>query len=433
MERDGFKRRKSGKFKRIVFLLVVSLPVLLYGQDELEQRRKNVFYSDEYEFIKDIKDNKSFKDVDRYYAKDKNYVYYKYVCNIGSGRPVYAEMYFLIKDADPKTFKVMKNKNFSYDQHNVYYQGVVLPDADLKTFKPFSSTKYSKDAKHIYFENKKLDGADINSFTIVSDKNFDYYDYAYDKNYLYFHHDRTKIDIETFIKCPKLMDKNASYSFGSAKGKKVIGVSVHNKIDRVMSPITENKTDLIKDMMDEGTFQEINKYYAKDSRHVYFNHIRIEIEPRVPLSRYVETYFVIEGADPETFRLLTNDNIFSVDKNLAFYKGFAIDSASSQGFTPFGELYSKDNYNVYYKNRKLEGADLHTFTVVYCYNDVAAYNDYAYDKNYLYSGNTKMKIDIETFVVDHQTKRCKDKNYHYSTTHSTIRIRERKEGNVKRE
>lgn len=414
------------KIQKVILLLVVSFPVLLYGQDELEQRRYIVFSSDKYEFIKDIKDNKSFKEIGSRYAKDKNHVYFKYRRNIGSyvSRPVYAEIYFLIKDADPKTFEVMKNNNFSYDRHNVYYQGVVLPDADLKTFKPVSSTRYSKDANNIYFENKKINGADIGSFTIVSDEDFDYYDYAYDKNYLYFHYDKVEIDIDTFVKRPDLMDKNASYSFGSdSGGKERISVRAHDKIDRVMSPITENKTDLIKDLMDEDTFREINKYYAKDSRHVYFNHIRIEIEPRVPLSRYVETYFVIDGADPETFNPLTNDITFSADKNFVYYKGFAIDGASPQSFIPLGELYSKDNNGAYRENRKLEGADPQTFTVVEMYLDP----DYAYDKNYLYCGSTKRKIDFETFVVDHQTKRCMDKNYHYTMTHNTIRTRERKE------
>jgi|GEM_PF-2880073 len=397
-----------------------------FGQDPSASRSFFPGGPDKFYIIKDIMHKRSFRKIGKFYAKDKNHAYFNYVRDIGSSQAVIVETYYLIEGADPETFKVMKTEDFSHDKNHVFHEGFLIEAADVKSFQPLNSS-YSKDNKHVFFGNTIIDGADLSSFK-VNGKYF--YGYAYDKNYLYFHNDRVEIDIETFIIEPNPMDKNASYSFGTSKtdGKAKIGVRVHDKVRRQMSPITENKTDLIKDIMDENTFQEINKYYAKDSRHVYFNHIRIESEPRVPLSRFVETYFVIDGADPETFRLIDKDNIFSVDKNFAYYKGAPIDSVSSQGFTPLGKLYSKDNNGAYYENRKLDGADPHEFTVVYWYSDDAWYNDYAYDKNYLYSGNEKRKIDFETFVVDPQTKRCKDKNYHYDTSGRMIRTRERKDG-----
>ena len=97
-------------------------------------------------YIKDIMDKKSFQKIGHYYAKDKNHVYCNFQVNettashaetpVGHRRKFVSSVpqYFLIKGADPKTFKVMENPEFSHDENHVYYVGFLIEGADVKSF-----------------------------------------------------------------------------------------------------------------------------------------------------------------------------------------------------------------------------------------------------------------------------------------------------------
>lgn len=177
----------------MAFLLMSS--ITSFCQNPRLSRKSSVLLTDKFTFIKDMMDENSFRKIDKSYAKDKNYVYYINICDVGSAFEVLVETYYLIENADPKTFKVMKNKSFSRDKNHAYFEGFLIQGADPQTLQPLSMY-YSKDNNHVFFKETKIDGVDLSSFRLIGDG---FYGGAYDKNYLYYYHCKEKIDIETFV------------------------------------------------------------------------------------------------------------------------------------------------------------------------------------------------------------------------------------------
>ena len=100
---------------------------------------------------------------------------------------VYADAY-LIDNSDPKSFVQVKDY-FWKDKNNVYllqygFENVILPGADPSTFEVFENYDWSRDAKHVYF---KFDTVNIKNPIefIAIDK-----DWGKDKNYYYHNQDR---------------------------------------------------------------------------------------------------------------------------------------------------------------------------------------------------------------------------------------------------
>ena len=89
----------------------------------------------------------------------ENKVYYTY-WNEGNG-----SNWVLVKDADAKTFKEIKDHpKYSIDKRHVYYKDKILRDADPETFIAILDY-YGKDKYFAYEGAMKIIGVDADSFT----------------------------------------------------------------------------------------------------------------------------------------------------------------------------------------------------------------------------------------------------------------------------
>ena len=206
----------------------------------------------------------------------------------------------------------------------------------------------------------------------------------------------------SFAQCPK---PQREWFYFPAKQP----VLIDGKIEFI-----KEEYDFIKEIMDENSFQKITRTYYKDKNHVYFKYIRDICSSRPCL---VETFHLIEDADPQTFKVLKYSEFeiwkeselypYSYDKSRVYYDGFPIENANPKTFKPLNSIYSTDGERVFYKNCEIESVDLQTFKV-----SGDGYYSFAYDKHFLYFHYQKEKIDIETFeVFADRGSRCSDKRY----------------------
>lgn len=124
------------------------------------------------------------------------------------------------------------------------------------------------------------------------------------------------------------------------------------------------------DGADSDTFKVLGDYYAKDKNSAYCD--RKKMDPSV---------------DINSFQSL--DYNYAKDKNSVYKHGLKIDR-DVDSFIIINSMYSKDNLGVYFEAdfvplEKIEGADPHTFEVVYQKNSNGyIINEYAKDKNNVY-------------------------------------------------
>ena len=105
----------------------------------------------------------------------------------------------------------------------------------------------------------------------------------------------------------------------------------------------------------------------------------------------------IEGADLPTFQRI-DEYIYSKDKNNIYFRGKKISGVDKETFEKIDKYnYSKDKNNIYYDDKKIEGVDKNTFELTYDFGSVVN-GYYSKDKNNVYYENKKLKgIDVKTF------------------------------------
>ena len=133
-----------------------------------EQKNHKIYYR-EIE-VKDA-DYNSFEEIDIYYGKDKNYVYY---------------MGEKIDEIDSNTFKNFSFPFYIMDKNGIYYQENFnkykkIENIDISSFEILDS-HYSKDKDTVYCKDIILKEADVKSFKII-ENNFTFD--AEDKNNYY--------------------------------------------------------------------------------------------------------------------------------------------------------------------------------------------------------------------------------------------------------
>ena len=206
-----------------------------------------------------------------------------------------------------------------------------------------------------------------------------------------------KIDKETFqeISAVYSKDKNGVYVIENRGWKKLEG-------------------------LDPVTFEIINisgsaRQYLKDKNGVYSidgdsDNLVLEKLPYDPQTYEVinqlysrdknNIYYdnkKIEGADLPTFQRI-DEYIYSKDKNNIYFRGKKISGVDKDTFEKIDKYnYSKDKNNIYYDDKKIEGVDKNTFELTYDFGSVV--NEYySKDKNNVYYENKKLKgIDVKTF------------------------------------
>jgi len=233
---------------------------------------------------------------------------------------------FLVKDADPKTFKIFNKKGYAKDDKTVFYQGEGIPGADTATFR-YLGGDYAKDKHMVYFKGVCVPSADSDSFKYLKGN------HARDKNRGYFA--GTGIDVSTGISFTRLTAYYSTDGFDvfykteplhikSVNGfRPVFGNNEDNLfLGKVLSWFFTNETQEQSMWITDGyyyykdqykvpseNYKNIilyrNEYIAKDREWVYIKDRKLNFD------EYGNK--IIDTIDPETFSILESD---SYDKKI---------------------------------------------------------------------------------------------------------------------
>lgn len=188
-------------------------------------------------------DPSTYKRLNKTYTLDVNHVYYRF--NV---------TYEILEGADPSTFKVLSD-DYAADMHHVWFNGnmiegaepatFVAPDGDISAV----ADAIAHDAHDYYMGDQPLHVANMGSFRRI------------DSNWA--------------------LDSLQVYYIG------IFG----DRYDRAVSA------------GDYRTFKVLNKFYAVDSKCVYYKNN------------------IVEGADPASFAVLKGEDLYGQDKHHVYYEG----------------------------------------------------------------------------------------------------------------
>ena len=134
-----------------LFAVVLCFPVKSYAITRYIINNGKVYYQRlKYRDEMTEADTPTFKNLDYFYAKDKNNVYYE-----GDKLP----------GVDPLTFRIL-DYSYTKDKDKVYYYRTALANVDPATFK-ILDIDYTKDKNSVYYAGKKIDGANPADFKIL--------------------------------------------------------------------------------------------------------------------------------------------------------------------------------------------------------------------------------------------------------------------------
>lgn len=351
----------------------------------------------------------SFKIIDGFYSKDKNFVYHSDQ-KIRSTKEKLSEVLPYDEQtsqnemisADPATFKVL-GPAYSADKNYIYYGSSLLRNADRRGFEDLTKDEggsgiyvvgaYGKDGRKVFRGDYMLTNADSKTFEVLSSS------YQRDKNNLY-HYGRAvaypDLDPPSFqlLEGPYAKDKNQAYwllELNNAAGMNAIkGVDVE-------------------------TFIALDSFYSKDIRAVYYN---------LGMGNAGASQAVIVGALPKSFFLLKDG--FAKDAEHIYCIGMELTGVSTTTFTVLSNAYSRDAATVYYGCAPLVGADPSTFEILgsgYARDMDAVYRDgkrlaginpakfRAFDSAYFTDGEKVYYVDHVVDGADFATFAIAEKHY----------------------
>ncbi len=219
------------------------------------------------------------------------------------------------------------------DKLSVWYKHYKIIGAEPSTFKILEDS-YSQDEQNVFYKQLILTNADKENFKILS--NF----FAKDEEHIWY------------------------------KGKEVFGIndpSNFKVIDGYFSSdgnsIFLNNDTLLLKMPDSDvkTFQNIKndmhlsslKYY-KDKNNVYC----IDTEKNIGEEDFMYVFDVFT----ESFEILS-EKYYSKDNFNIYYKNKVMENADRLSFSNLGKNYSKDSTSIFFKNKMMKGIDYETFEV----------------------------------------------------------------------
>ncbi len=277
----------------------------------------------------------------------------------------------IVLNADPATLEVfggmyMKDKNnvFTY---SCFAEGrpqciSILKDADVKTFVPLSNF-LAKDSSHVFYHEEIIKDADPNTLVIASHEETSKFKsgliFLKDKEHVYYVQGLARAEVLPNAD-PATFEPLSWYYSKDAK-------NVYFFTDIVLNA-------------DPATFELLKEiYYGKDSKNVYSEGKIIQGADAKTFVSIGGGYFkdskaiyneknVVAGVDYETFKPFPPTR-FSLDVNHVYVslnlgKLDIVPSADPATFTAISENYGKDKNFVYFKNRKVLGADPATFRAV---------------------------------------------------------------------
>lgn len=266
-----------------------------------------------------------------------------------------------VKDADPKTFKVI-GWVYGKDANHVFFAGRIVQDADVATFK-YIDRRYAKDAFHVFHCDSIMHGADPKTFKVHADL------LTEDANDYYWNGEPIHVaDKATFV---VLSDSPEFIDFANWGKDKYNGYCFHYSGATTIPNIDYESFHRI---IPSNSLNE--EHYAADKFRVYFH------------------ADVVEGADPETFQLVTDD--IGKDKHHVYYKGKATNVQDYNKLTKIGNHFYTDGEHLFtWELKDVNDADPRTFRAL---DTISMYPDWYADKYHVFWLEHIVKeADVSTF------------------------------------
>ncbi len=221
------------------------------------------------------------------------------------------------------------------DKLNVWYKDRLIQGADPASFK-LTENGYATDKNYAYYFDKLLVNIELNSFKVLT------YFFAKDKNIVVYQGNEVFgiEDIHNF----DIID-----GYFSADGK-----YIYFNNDTLLLKIPDSDPKTFKCFAGNDDLQLSTLKYYTDKDKVYF----VDTEKNVG----DEDFLYVFDAFTESFEVLPY-KYYSRDNFNIYYKNRIIENADMLTFNPEGKDYAKDKANIFFKNKKLKGADINTFRV----------------------------------------------------------------------
>jgi len=252
-------------------------------------------------------------------------------------------------------------------------ENFIIIDSKQQENKCLNEDVWAKDKMSVWYKQYKIIGADPFSFKILNNS------YSYDNNNVFYKQTLLiNAEKENFEILNNLYAKDNERIW--YKGKEVFGI--------------ENPEN----------FKVIDGYFSSDGNSIYLNNDTLLIK--------------VPDSDPNTFLNTEDDmhlsslkyykdkkNVYCIDteKNIGDADFMYVFDAFTESFEILNEkYYSKDNFNVYFKNKVIENADRLSF--------ITLGKNYSKDKKNIFFKNKIMySIDLKSFqILENDTTDAKD-------------------------
>ena len=328
-----------------------------------------------------------------YYAKDKNNVYR------GSDK---------IKDANPDTIKIL-NQVYLKDNENVFLNfGQKIENVNVATFDTIEgNVAYGKDKNNVYFLGEKMKGADAKSFEVILEPSDLIQMYSKDRKSVFIGGRKIKdADSKTFERLPKTtyyskdkinlyyqemkIDKIDNENFKILYSDGIDVVKNGNKIFAEGKKLNIESPETFEIILSKY-YNFPNLIYGKDDKNVY------------AISKFDKTYSskIIKNADVNSFEVVEN-SMYTKDKNNIYFtrdNTIKLEGADKNSFgIVTGEVdFSYDKSNVYFRGKKINGMSSHGFKIINLNNQNESFYFLADNKN-LYKFITIFSEDTDEIV-----------------------------------
>ena len=262
------------------------------------------------------------------------------------------------------------------------------------------SNEFAKDSTTAYYKSRAFQYADVASFEAVDehyakDKNKVYYcdEYREGQNY-YLTKKQTIGEVEgaqppSFVTAGNGYAKDSEHAYFLGKAFKVKDIVSFKTIN---SRFTKDNVQAYLSCVpiagsDGKTFEVLDEFYAKDTNHVYYCENISTQQQRVSVLPCNRAAFVILAYP------------YSKDDVTVFFKNKKIIGADAASFQVLGNGYSKDKQAVYFESTKMPAADVASFGL-YADNDSREEFHYARDKSSVFMDDKKITgADVASFKV----------------------------------
>ena len=250
----------------------------------------------------------------------------------------------------PETFEIILSKyynfpNFIYgkDDKNVYaiskfdetYSSKIIKNADVSSFEVMKNSMYTKDKNNIYFTHSdvvQMKNVDKDSFTIGENG------FSHDKNSVYFYGKKLdRISPQGFKIIDLIVNSGDSEKIAFLTDSRNLYKFTYGFDDERYNLKNIKLSNVTNVKVDAPSFELVKEYtgsYYRDKNNVfYYDMNKKELKK-------------VEGSDRSSF--VEMDNFFAKDNKRVYYLGKQIENISSEGFKFVGSDIVKNKNGVYF-------------------------------------------------------------------------------------